>query len=204
SNSFRILAIWVGENLLFFIITVLKLMFFLLLNCTIFGEAYNTSMSANANPVYKNTGTKTYTEEAPFAEKTFLIKDNLPEIDWKITKETKEIAGFPVQKASAILTDEYKTEIEAWYSPKFNYKTGPDKFWGLPGIILEIQTQITYDDGSKEGTKYVATKVEVVNSNENIKIPSKGKEITQQEFTEMAIEFMEREMEMYNDGVEKD
>lgn len=27
-NSFRILAIWVGENLLFFIITVLKLMFF--------------------------------------------------------------------------------------------------------------------------------------------------------------------------------
>ena len=179
-------------------------MFFLLLNCTIFGEAYNTSMSANANPVYKNTGTKTYTEEAPFAEKTFLIKDNLPEIDWKITKETKEIAGFPVQKASAILTDEYKTEIEAWYSPKFNYKTGPDKFWGLPGIILEIQTQITYDDGSKEGTKYVATKVEVVNSNENIKIPSKGKEITQQEFTEMAIEFMEREMEMYNDGVEKD
>lgn len=164
----------------------------------------SASMSANANPVYKNTKTKTYTEEAPFAEKTFLIKDELPEIDWQITKETKEIAGFPVQKATVILTDQYKTQVEAWYSPKLNYKDGPDKFWGLPGIILEITTRIEHSNGDVEGTKYLATKVEVLNSNEKLKIPSKGKEITQQEFNDMANEFMKNQMEMYGGGVDKD
>jgi len=41
SNSFRILAICVGENLLFLILQFLKLEI-LLLNCTSFGGAYNS------------------------------------------------------------------------------------------------------------------------------------------------------------------
>ncbi len=164
----------------------------------------SATMSADANPVYKNTESKTYTEEAQFAEKIFLIKDDLPQIDWKITKETKEIAGFPVLKATAVLTDDNKTEIEAWYSPRLSNKTGPDKFWGLPGIILEVQTQINYDDGSKEGTKYLATKAEILNSNKEIKAPTKGKEITQKEFTKLVNEHFEKQMEMYRGGVDKD
>ncbi len=161
-------------------------------------------MSPDENPVYKNTESKTYIEEAQIGEKTFLIKDNLPQIDWKITKETKEIAGFPVLKATAVLTDPYKTELEAWYSPKLSSKTGPDKFWGLPGLILEIETQINYDDGSKEGTQYLVTKVEVQNSNKEIKAPAKGKEITQTEFTKLVNEHFEKQMEMFNGGVDKD
>ncbi|SMC49301.1 GLPGLI family protein [Moheibacter sediminis] len=164
----------------------------------------SATMSADANPVYKNTEGKTYVEEAQIGEKVFLIKDDLPQIDWKITKETKEIAGFPVQKATAVLTDDDKTEIEAWYSPKLNNKNGPDKLWGLPGIILEVQTLINYDDGSKEGTKYVAIKVETLNSNEKLKAPTKGKEITQKEFTKFVNEHFEQQMEMYRGGVDKD
>ncbi len=164
----------------------------------------SATMSADSNPVYKNTESKIYIEEARIAQKVFLIKDNLPQIDWEITKETKEVAGFPVLKATAVLTDEYKTEIEAWYSPKLSNKTGPDKLWGLPGIILEIQTQINYDDGGKEGTKYFATKIEVLKSNEKIKIPNKGREITQQEFDESQKAYLKKQMEMYNGGIDKD
>lgn len=164
----------------------------------------SATMSADANPVYKNTENKTYTEEARISEKIFLIRDDLPQIDWKITRETKEIAGFPVLKATAVLNDEYKTEVEAWFSPKLNYKDGPDKFWGLPGIILEVRTQINYDDGSKEGTKYLTTKVEAIKSNERIRIPSKGKVITRQEFDEAQKTFLQNQMEMYNAGVDKD
>lgn len=164
----------------------------------------SASMSPDANPIYKNTDNKTYIEEALFVDKTFLIKDDLPQIDWKITKETKEIAGFPVLKAKAVLTDDYKTEVEAWYSPKLSNKNGPDKFWGLPGLILEVITQIKYDDGSKEGTKYLATKVEVLNSNKEIKAPTKGKEITQKEFTKFVNEHFKKQMEIYGGGVDKD
>lgn len=167
-------------------------------------EGISASFSASANPIYKNTESKTYVEETQIGERTFLIKDHLPQIDWKITKETKEIAGFPVLKATGVLNDESKTEIEAWYAPKLSSKAGPERFWGLPGMILEVETLIRYDDGSKEGIGYRATKVEVLNSNEKIKIPNKGKKISQQEFSELQNEYMKKLMEMYNGGVDKD
>lgn len=162
------------------------------------------TMSADANPIYKNTEIKTYIEEARISEKAFLIKDVLPQIDWKISKETKDIAGFSVFKATAKLNDEYETNVEAWYSPKLNYKTGPDKFWGLPGIILEVQTEINYEDGTKEGTKYLATKVEVLKSNEKIKDLDQGKEITRDSFDQLQKKYLQDQMEMFGGGVDKD
>lgn len=168
------------------------------------GQGFSASFSASLNPVYKNTENRTYMEEAQIAEKKYLIKDKLPQIDWKITKETKEIAGYSVLKATAILSDEYKTKIEAWYSPKLNFKTGPDKFWGLPGIILEVQTEINYEDGSKEGMKYLATKIEVLKSNEKIKTLNKGKEITRENFDKLQIDFLQTQMDMYGGGIDTD
>ncbi|HLV23330.1 MAG TPA: GLPGLI family protein [Moheibacter sp.] len=162
------------------------------------------TMSADINPIYKSMDSKTYVEEAQIGEKLFLIVDDLPKIDWKITKETKDIAGFPVLKATTILDDEYKTKIEAWYSPKLVYKDGPDKFWGLPGIILEVQTEINYEDGSKEGNKYLATKVEVLKSNEKIKGLDQGKEITRENFNKIQKKYLQDQMEMFDGGVDKD
>lgn len=167
-------------------------------------SALSATMSASTNPVYQNTETKTYIEEAKIQQKQFLIKDTLPQIDWKITKETKEIAGFPVLKATAILSDESKTELTAWYTPKLNFKNGPDKFWGLPGLILEVETQINYEGGSKEGTRYIAEKVEILNTSEKSKIPTKGKEISQQEFIKKQKENLQKQMEMFGGGVDKD
>ncbi|MFV0305079.1 MAG: GLPGLI family protein [Moheibacter sp.] len=165
-------------------------------------ETIGITMSADENTVYKNTKSEKYIEEAAIEDKIFLIKGHLPKIDWKITKETKEIADFLVLKATATLTDENKTFVTAWYSPKLNYKTGPDKFWGLPGLILEIETQINYEDGSKEGIKYVVSKIEALKSNEKIKIPVKGKEITQEEFSRIKKRYLQKLMEMYGGGVD--
>src|SRR5690348_11129145 len=50
SNSFRILAIWVGLNLLFFMFYDFKIkQFCLLLNRTVFGGAYNFFVIKNLN-----------------------------------------------------------------------------------------------------------------------------------------------------------
>jgi hypothetical protein len=46
SKSFRILAIWVGVNLLFLILQFLKLEILLLI-CTSFGGAYRQTLSVN-------------------------------------------------------------------------------------------------------------------------------------------------------------
>ena len=124
-------------------------------------------------------------------------------LHWKITKERKNIAGFDLLKATATMNDKNKTQVTAWYAPKLNFKNGPDQFWGLPGLILEVETEIKYEDGGREGNKYVATKVEVVQS--KIKIPTKGEKISQKDFKEMQENQYKKMMEIYKDsGVDKD
>ena len=161
-------------------------------------------MSADANPVYKNLKTERYTESIKLSGKTFLVQDDLPIINWEIKKETKDIIGFSTFKAIAVLKDENQTKIEAWYSPKLNYKIGPEKYWGLPGLILEVKTVIEYKDGTIEGTHYIARKLEVIKDNKKINPPQKGKEITLKEYKEEHRLYMDRLMNLHGGGVDTD
>lgn len=160
------------------------------------GNMFNisASFSADANPIYIDTQSEIFIEQAEIANQAYLIKDDLPNINWKISKETKEIAGFPVQKAVAFLNDEFNTKILAWYSPKLTYKTGPEKFWGLPGLILSLETSITHSDGTQEGMEYVATKVET--TSKPIKIPTKGKKVSLEEFNTIRADFLSKQRQM--------
>ncbi len=154
--------------------------------------------------LYKNTKDGVWIEDTKFENKAYLIKDSLKKLDWKITKEKKSIAGFEVLKATAKMDDNYNTEVTAWYSPKLNFKSGPDKFWGLPGLILEVESEIKYEDGGREGTKYTAVKVEIISSDKKIKVPSKGIETNQADFEKMQEDHFNKMMEMYKGGVDKD
>jgi GLPGLI family protein len=71
-----------------------------------------------------------------------------------------------------------ETIVTAWYTPEIPVNQGPDKYWGLPGLILEV------NDGK---TVILCSKV-VLNSKTKaeIKAPTKGKEISK-EFDETSI-----------------
>lgn len=74
--------------------------------------------------------------EPIYGEKDFyIVSELLPKIYWKIENETKEILGYPVQKASCIFRGR---NYIAWFASKINIQDGPWKFNGLPGLILEI------------------------------------------------------------------
>lgn len=66
------------------------------------------------------------------------------------------------------------TEVEAWYTPQIPVGHGPNEFWGLPGLILEV---------SAGNTTLLCSKV-VINPKEKIKIeaPNKGKVITKKAY----------------------
>ena len=68
-------------------------------------------------------------------------------------------------------------EVEAWYTPMIPVSQGPDDYWGLPGLILEI---------SVNNTTLLCSKI-VMNPEEKIKIeaPDKGKEVTKKEYQEI-------------------
>lgn len=160
----------------------------------------SASFSADANPIYINTQSETFIEQAEIANQAYLIKDDLPNINWKISKETKEIAGFPVLRAVAFLNDEFNTKILAWYSPKLTYKTGPEKFWGLPGLILSLETSITHSNGNQEEMEYVAVKVG--KTNKSTKIPNQGKKVNFAEYKIIQSDFLQKQRKML--GIEKD
>ena len=74
-------------------------------------------------------------------------------------------------------------EVVAWYTPQIPVNQGPDDYWGLPGLILEVNA---------DRTTILCTKI-VMNPSEKetIKKPEKGEVVTQQEYTDITTEKME-------------
>ena len=73
--------------------------------------------------------------------KNYVALDSLTDWNWKITQEHKEILGVEVIKA--ITKNEESDEITAWFSPEFNFSHEPAEYWGLPGLILEVERKKT-------------------------------------------------------------
>ncbi|WP_299117662.1 GLPGLI family protein [uncultured Winogradskyella sp.] len=74
-------------------------------------------------------------------------------------------------------------EVTAWYTPQVPINQGPDDFWGLPGLILEVNF---------DRTTILCTKI-VMNPKEKdiIDKPSKGEVVTQEEYTKITTEKMQ-------------
>ena len=80
-------------------------------------------------------------------------------------------------------------EVVAWYTPQIPINQGPDDYWGLPGLILEV---------SADRTTILCTKI-VMNpeEKEEIEKPEKGDEVTQSEYNEIITKKMQEMREMY-------
>ena len=66
------------------------------------------------------------------------------------------------------------TNVTAWYSPQIPISQGPLEYWGLPGLILEVNVG---------NTTMLCSKI-VINPDEKLKIVAtqKGKEVTKKEY----------------------
>ncbi len=78
--------------------------------------------------------------------------------------------------------------ITAWYCPEIPVNQGPENYWGLPGLILEV------NDGK---TVMLCTKI-VMNTKDKVEIKpvTKGKEVTQTEYNEIVKKKIEEMREM--------
>ena len=86
----------------------------------------------------------------------FVIADSIRKIEWKITNENREIAGYNCRKAvGKIMDDVY---IFAFYTDDITISGGPCSISGLPGMILGLTIPRLY-------TSYIATRVDVSFSN---------------------------------------
>lgn len=161
--------------------------------------------SLSSGPKYKNVKSKEMLIDQEFFGKQFLIKDELKPIEWKMGTETKQIGQYTVFKATATVTDtsfdmssfrrptgeeatdkkeEVRTvDVTAWYTLQVPVNQGPDNYWGLPGLILEVNAG---------NTTILCTKI-VMNpkDKDNIDKPEKGEVVTQEEYTKITTDKMQ-------------
>lgn len=99
---------------------------------------------------------------------------------WNITGETKQILGYTVQKAIVKAygyTDpgsefDYGDAI-AWFTTEIPFQTGPERYFGLPGLILEVEF-------TQRRMKYVAQDIDF-SPTEKINFPTQGIEVSMKE-----------------------
>jgi len=108
-------------------------------------------------------------------------------------EENAEKEVDTTKTASTNLLDEIEVpkeiEVTAWYTMQIPVNQGPAEYWGLPGLILEV---------SADRTTILCSKI-VINpaEKEEIKAPSKGKEVTREEYSNTVTKKMEEMREMY-------
>lgn len=164
---------------------------------------------------YKNVKEKIEISEEDIFGKSFLVQDSLPNWNWKLESETKKIGNYLCYKAVSIkpvseedkkgYEDQKKEQTEGktvlleirepkekvftvWYTPEIALSQGPEKYWGLPGLILEAT------DGK---ISYLCSKI-ILNPKEktDIKRPKKGKKVNRKEFEEIS----EKQLESMKDA----
>lgn len=192
-----------------------------------FGAMMMGNFTAGAQ--YKNIKKNEFLQEQEFFGKQFLITDTLPKLEWTLVNESKQIGEYIVFKATAVkpLTDtdwqsarsrnndreqtENQTQsdttstnildeieipkeivVTAWYTPQIPIPQGPGEYHGLPGLILEVQA---------DRTSILCTRIVLNPRNpENIRKPSRGQKVTQEEYQKIVREKVEEMQEMYGGG----
>lgn len=99
----------------------------------------------------------------------YLLQDSLRKVNWKITSDTRNIAGFECRKAVGIIMD--SVYVIAFYTDEIITHGGPESFNNLPGMILGIAIP-------RLNTTWFATKLELVQvTPEQLAAPKKGKKV---------------------------
>lgn len=132
-------------------------------------------MPAEDNVIYTELDKKVTVSQKQVFDNVFLISDSTRKIQWKITDEKRQIAGFECKRANAIIMD--SIYIVAFFTEEILTEGGPESFNGLPGMILGIA--IPY-----EHITWFATNLSIIEQNYIIDPPQKGKAISTSELKE--------------------
>ncbi len=163
--------------------------------------------------IYKNLKERQMIEDVEQFSKRFLIVEPMEQPKWELGTESRKIGQYTAYKATMTIEDKNidfgsifgrgrnnakdstKTEdvkmlnVTAWYTPQIPVSSGPESYWGLPGLILELNTG---------RTTMLCTEI-VINPSESVSIdkPSKGKEVTREKYNEIIQEKTEELKERF-------
>ena len=169
------------------------------------GMRFNFRMPETAT--YTDIANQMQYESRSLFEKEFLIIDSLKPNKWKLSDETKTIAKFVCKKATTMVTPQQmnmrigggrnrinadttapvkpkEIELVVWYTESIPVSVGPDAYAGLPGAILEV-------DSDNGGNVITATEFTAKYAAKELKQPTKGDKMNRAQFAESMKKIME-------------
>ena len=120
------------------------------------GAVFMVATSGEGSMLYKNIADQSYVQEREVMGKEYLIQEKSEPFEWELSGETKKVGNYTAQKASFTKIVDSKrfstgmTEMEnvkdtlqvtVWFTPEIPVSHGPENYFGLPGLILEVQNQ---------------------------------------------------------------
>ncbi len=134
----------------------------------------NRAMVGQNSTIFTDLNAHQSISQKKVYEETFLVKDSTRNIKWKITSETRNIAGYECRRANAIVMD--SIYVVAFYTDEIPVSGGPESFSGLPGMILGVALP-------HENVTWFATKVtDMPVQAATLAAPKKGKAVDKKGF----------------------
>lgn len=118
--------------------------------------------------------------------KKYIVEGDAEKHKWKILNEIKEIAGYLCMKAETF-DEANNRKVIAWFADGIPISGGPEGYYGLPGMILELN----FGNGCSVIT---ATKVDYSSTLKLDKRKRKGKRVTQSEINKKIKKYYESQI----------
>ena len=144
------------------------------------GDRMIIKMSSPDNRVYCDLVNKTMIRQEDFMQRKFLVEDEIKSGGWKLTGNQKTILNYVCMEA---IKEDSLGKTIVWFTPAIPVSTGPQKFAGLPGLVLEANM----DNGEQIIS---ATLVTNELDEKLIEKPKDGKKVTADEFNAIVDEKM--------------
>jgi GLPGLI family protein len=151
-------------------------------------EKYDYSGRKEVFGIKRDFEKGTMTEVFEMAGKTYIIEDSLKTLNWKILNDIKDVAGHICMKAMVEDTIK-KQKIIAWFAQDIPLNAGPERLYGLPGLILELNI----NDGA---VIVEATKIEPIKITTQMDLPKKmkGKKVTELAYQDILRKFIQEKI----------
>ncbi|MFC1620452.1 GLPGLI family protein [Candidatus Neomarinimicrobiota bacterium] len=129
---------------------------------------YMKPPSTELQKVYYDFRDNEKIEQVEFMTRDFLIFEKLERKAWRLTNKSTRILNYMCLGADLEMGDQ---SITAWFTSEIPISTGPDKFYGLPGLILAVEV-----DGE---TAFLATSIDLTPPAGGVLVkPDEGRKVT--------------------------
>ncbi len=151
-------------------------------------EKYDYNGRKEAFGIKRDFEKNSMNEVFEMSGKTYIIEDSLKAFDWKILNDIKDVAGHICMKAMVQDTIK-KQKIIAWFAQDIPINAGPERLYGLPGLIMELDI----NDGA---VIVEATKIEPLKIASEMDLPKKlkGKKLNELSYQDMLRKYIQEKI----------